>query len=66
MPVTGMREIHASDAGYRHARHYLKTNHINSYNVVNITLMHRYSYFTSRYEVNVMEQRGGALWRMDV
>jgi len=27
----------------------LKTNHINSYNVINVTLTHRYSYFTSCY-----------------
>jgi len=31
---------------------------------VNITLTHIYNYFTSRYDV--MEQRGGSLWRMDV
>ena len=32
----------------------LKTHHINSY-IVNITLTHRYSCFTSRYYVSVME-----------
>ena len=35
----------------------------NSY-IVNITLLHRYNYFTSRYYV--MEQRGGVLWIMDM
>jgi len=41
----------------------LKTYHINS-NVVNITIPHRYSYFTPRYYVSVMKQRGVALWRL--
>jgi len=36
---------------------------INSY-IVNITLTYIHNYFTSRYYV--MEQRGGALWRMDM